>query len=245
MGALQNRFLNQMKNLTHAEKHIFYYCDNNLDKVKDMSLTALAEENCVSTTTIIRMCNKLGVDAFSEFKFIVRGLNQESVLNEDDFKQAIANSVNDTLQHMNLKEVHKLASEIKKAKKVVIVSVGLTKPLGEYFSKLLMQSGKDSIYIYESHMIELLNKMDSKEVLIIFISNSGETETLVKAAERLQYSEYNTAAIVNSPDSLLEKSVKIGICTNMKKASLLGYDITPRATLILMCDILFTIYRDL
>ncbi len=245
MGALQNRFLNEMKNLTHAEKHIFYYCDSNIDKVKNMSLTTLAEENSVSTTTIIRMCNKLGVDAFSEFKFIVRSLSQEKRVKEDDFKKAIANSVNDALHNMNLKDLNKLANEIKNSKKVIVISVGLTKPLGEYFSKLLMQSGKDSIYIYESHMIKLLENRSSTEELIVFISNSGETETLIKAAERLQYSEYNTAAIINSPDSPLEKCVKRGICTNMKKASLLGYDITPRATLILMCDILFSIYRDL
>nr|WP_290447462.1 SIS domain-containing protein [Clostridium gasigenes] len=138
--------------------------------------------------------------------------------------------------------INNLVQLINTSTKIIIISVGLSKPMGEYFSKLLMQSNKGSFYIYESHIIDLIDKSADKNDLIIFISNSGETETLLKVAEKLSYRNFKTAAIVNSPDSTLSKLVQIPINSYSEKSNLSGYDITPRSTLLLIIDIIFGIY---
>ena len=243
---LINRFSDNLHKLSHAEKHIFYYIDSNLEKAKNLSLTAMAEENNVSTTTIVRMCNKLGLSAFSELKYILRNLDKENnTINNEDFIHNLNTSISESLNNLNIDNIKKLSNLIKKSKKTIIVSAGLSKPMGEYLSKLIKQSNKSSFYIYESHIIDLLDKTADKDDLIIFISNSGETKTLVSIAEKLRYRNFNTSAIINNPDSPLSKLVTIPINTYSKKINLLGYDITPRSTLSLIIDIIFGIYTTL
>lgn len=131
---------------------------------------------------------------------------------------------------------------IKESTKIIIVAVGLSKPMGEYFSKLLMQANKSSFYIYESHIIDLLDKSSNHDDLIIFISNSGETHTLTTIAEKLSYRTFKTVAIVNTPDSTLSKLVDVSINTYSEKSNLNGYDVTARSTLLIILDIIFAYY---
>ena len=242
MSALINYFSDKINNLTYAEKHIFYFINSDLEKAKKLSLTKMAEENNVSTTTIVRMCTNLGLTGFSELKYILKNMNNDLTPNIDNYIGMIKNSLNISLDKLSIDNINNLADLIHTAKKVIIVSVGLSKHMGEYFSKILMQTNKSSFYIYESHIIDLLDKSSSHDDLILFISNSGNTSTLTTVAEKLSYRNFKTAAIVNTPDSKLSKFVDISINTFSEKSTLYDYDITPRSTLLIIIDIIFAYY---
>ncbi len=243
MSTLVNKFKDKLKDLTYTEKQIFYYLNNNLEHAKDLTLTEIAEINNVSNTTVIRMCNKLGLSAFSEFKFEMKNLKEH---NNDDLKeQSTYSNIEYTLKSMDNNKLIEIAEMIKKANKVIVVSVGLTKPLGEYFSKMLMQSGKNSNYIYESHMIDLLDKNCDANDLIIFMSNSGYTKTLCDVADKLTCLGLQTVAIINSADTKLENVVNHTISSNCEKILLNGYDLTPRSSLVIVADMLFSIYSTI
>lgn len=242
MSTLTNYFSDKINNLTFAEKHIFYFIESDLEKAKKLSLTKMAEENNVSTTTIIRMCTKLGLSGYSELKYILKNININSTPNINDYIGTIRSSINLSLDKLSIDNINKLVDLIYNAKKVITVAVGLSKPIGEYFSKLLMQANKSSLYIYESHIIDLLDKSASPDDLIIFISNSGNTSTLTSVSEKLSYRNFKTAAIVNTPDSPLSNFVTISINTHSEKSKLNDYDITPRSTLLIILDIVFAYY---
>lgn len=240
------KFSHKLSTLSHAEKHIFYYIDSNIAASKDLSLTALADMNNVSTTTIIRMCSKLGLSGYSELKHILKGLYREEYY-QDKEKQVsnIIANLNQNISNLNTANINKLAKSIKHANKIVIVAVGLSKPIGEYFSKLLMQANKNSFYVYESHMIDLLDQTIQSGDLVIFVSNSGETNTLITSCEKFKYKNFNTAAIINSPNSTLSTLVDIPINTCSQKINISGYDTTPRSTILVVIDILFEAYLSI
>lgn len=242
MSTLTNYFSDKINNLTFAEKHIFYFIESDLEKAKKLSLIKMAEENNVSTTTIIRMCTKLGLSGYSELKYILKNINVNSTPNINNYIGTIKSSINLSLDKLSIDNINKLVDLIYNAKKVITVAVGLSKPMGEYFSKLLMQANKSSLYIYESHIIDLLDKSASPDDLIIFISNSGNTSTLTSVSEKLSYRNFKTAAIVNTPDSPLSKFVTISINTHSEKSTFNDYDITPRSTLLIILDIIFAYY---
>lgn len=242
MSKLTNYFTNELSNLTSAEKYIFYFIDSHVDMAKNLSLTAMANETNVSTTTIIRMCNKLQLSGFSELKYILKHLDDEDKPHIDNYIDSIKSDINLTIDKLSMDNIEQLVHLIDHSKKIIIVSVGLSKPMGEYFSKLLMQAKKSSFYVYESHIIDLLDQSLTTDDLVIFISNSGETQTLVKTAEKLNFKHFHTAAIVNNPTSRLSTLVDISINTYSEKKKLLGYDITPRSTLTLVLDIIFAYY---
>lgn len=242
MSKITTYFTDELSKLTSAEKHIFYYIDSNIEKAKNQSLTSMAEDNNVSTTTIVRMCNKLNLSGFSELKYVLKNLDMSSTPHIDNYIESLKRNVNLSLDNICMANIDSLVKSINEAKKVIIVSVGLSKPMGEYFSKLLMQANKSSFYIYESHIIDLLDKSSTSDDLIIFISNSGETSTITNIAEKLSYRHFKTAAIVNNPDSKLSTLVDVSINTYSEKSNLLGYDITPRSTLTLILDVVFAYY---
>jgi DNA-binding MurR/RpiR family transcriptional regulator len=244
MSKLLNRFENTLSNLSYAEKHVFYYIENNLENAKKQSLTEMADENSVSTATIVRMCHKLGLSGFSELKYILKSIQNQDILTETNYIDNIKNNINLTLSNLNINDLYSLIQFMITSKKIIIVAVGLTKTIGEYFSKLLMQANKNTLYVYESHIIDLLPGMIDHEDLVIFISNSGETKTLLSIGEKLSYRNYKTAAIINVPDSSLSRYVTLTINAHSNKLEYGGYDITPRSSLLLLIDIIFGLFLE-
>jgi RpiR family transcriptional regulator, glv operon transcriptional regulator len=242
MGKVLDQFGSSLAELTPTEKQVLYYIDGNLDEAKKHSLTEIAKVNNVSTTTIVRMSHKLGLEGFSELKYILKTIeNQQSLLDDnpvDRYKEEFVSA----FEAIQTRELEKLSERMVNAKRVIVVGVGLSKMMAEYFSKLLMQTNKQTHYTYESHMIDLLPNMVQPDDLVFFISSSGETKTLIQAAEKLTYQVVDTAAITNSSDSTLGKMVKTNLSMTVDRVKFAGYDITARSTLMLLIDLLFESY---
>lgn len=244
MGKIVERFSSHIKDLTHSERHVLYYAEENLKTAKSLSLTLMAETNNVSTTTIVRMCHKLGLEGFSEFKFILKELDEDSEPDKDQEGTIgrYQNNLNRALSLLQTKDLKEISEELMRAKRVFIVAVGLSKMMGEYFSKLLMQVNKSTSYVYESHIIDLLPNMVERGDLVVFISSSGETSTIVKAAEKLRFKNIYTLAITNGNDSSLSKLVQKCLSADVKRVKYAGYDLTARSTLVALIDLLFEFY---
>ncbi|KMY60653.1 MurR/RpiR family transcriptional regulator [Geobacillus stearothermophilus] len=242
MGKLLDRFSNYIGQLTHAEKHVLYYIDGHVEQAKQLSLTAMAEKNNVSTTTIIRMCHKLGLEGFSELKYILKTIDDQAIPVGENTIERYKADMNQTLDSLERKHVEEISQLIFEANRVLIVAVGLSKMIGEYFSKLLIQVNKPSSYVYESHIIDLLPNMVQPKDMVIFISSSGETKTIVQAAEKLRFKNIETIAITNSADSTLAKLVRKHISAYVQRVQFAGYDLSARSTLVVLIDILFEFF---
>ncbi|MEH7442635.1 MurR/RpiR family transcriptional regulator [Bacillus sp. JJ1122] len=242
MGYIIEHFSHAIPSLTHAEKHVLYYIESNLEKAKQLSLTAMAEENNVSTTTIVRMCHKLGLEGFTELKFFLKGIENEQLPGEKNPLDRYRNDISNTLASIQLEEIEKIANVITHSSRVIIVAVGLSKMMGEYFSKLFMQVNKTTIYVYESHIIDILTNMLELKDMVIFISSSGETKTLTKIAEKVKYKTTQTLAITNAPDSTLANLTEYTISASVQRITFAGYDLTARSTLVMLIDLLFEVY---
>jgi RpiR family transcriptional regulator, glv operon transcriptional regulator len=242
MGKIVDQFGSHLASLTPTEKQVLYYIDQHVDEAKKLSLTEIAKANNVSTTTIVRMSHKLGLEGFSELKYILKTIETQQALMNDNPVERYKREFDSAFETIDLAELEKLSEKMKNAKRIIVVGVGLSKMMAEYFSKLLMQTNKQTLYTYESHMIDLLPNMVQPDDLVFFISSSGETQTITKAAEKLSYQVVDTAAITNSSDSTLGKLVKTNLSMTVEKVKFAGYDITARSTLVLLIDLLFESY---
>lgn len=246
MGKLLDTFSTYLPELTHSEKHVLYYIEDNLEQSKTMPLTKMADANNVSTTTIIRLCHKLGLEGYAELKYHLKDIDATSLPNDDeDPIQRYLQDIPATLKKLQPDSLVSIAISMQKAERIVILSVGLTKTIGEYLSKRLMQMNQSSTYIYESHMIDLISNWIGRDDLVIFISSSGETETLLKAAEKLSHLNIPSVAVTNNPDSPLPALTNENISAPVRKASYEGYDVSARSTLVMLADLIFEYYLKL
>ncbi|MED5075832.1 hypothetical protein P9851_00440 [Geobacillus stearothermophilus] len=110
MGKLLDRFSNYIGQLTHAEKHVLYYIDGHVEQAKQLSLTAMAEKNNVSTTTIIRMCHKLGLEGFSELKYILKTIDDQAIPVGENTIERYKADMNQTLDSLERKHVEEISS---------------------------------------------------------------------------------------------------------------------------------------
>ncbi|MFB5192324.1 MurR/RpiR family transcriptional regulator [Alicyclobacillus fastidiosus] len=245
MGKVIERFAQSVSSLSDAEKHVLYYIEAHFDEAKKQSLTAMADSINVSTTTIIRMCQKLGLSGFSELKFVLKSLEQHDPSRDEDIITRYRSHVANAFETLRSDEISRICELMIQADRVIIVSVGLSKMIGEYFSKLLMQVDKQTLYVYESHTIDLALNMLRENDLVVFISSSGETQTILQAAEKAKYHHHNSVGITSAIDCTLAGLVSHRLSTHVQRYHWAGYDLTARSTLMMLVDILFESFLKL
>ncbi|TLG76686.1 MurR/RpiR family transcriptional regulator [Culicoidibacter larvae] len=157
MSNILQPFIQYLPQLSESEKHVLYYLENlPSESYKSLSLTKLAEATNVSTTTVIRMCQKLNLSGFSELKFHLTHITPAA--DQQVITESILDSVHYLTAETAIAQYNQAAKMIQAAKRIFVIGVGLSKVNAEYFSKLLMQVGKESSYIYESHIAGLIAK---------------------------------------------------------------------------------------
>jgi RpiR family glv operon transcriptional regulator len=242
MGQVLARFGAKLNDLSDSEKHVLYYIDNHFELAKKHNLIQMAQAVNVSTTTVIRACKKLGLNGFAELSYVLRSLDINNVLDEENMVTKYIYHLHELLDSIDHKQLERMAQAMLQAKMVVVVSVGLTKGLGEYIGKRLIQIHKQTMYVYESHIIDLLPNLLHDNDVVLFISMSGETQTLVKAAQKLRFTGAHLFSVTNAGGSTLSQLTHFDISTRVPTSSYSGYDITPRSPLVLLLDILIETY---
>lgn len=240
--SLYKLFAHQLEDLSSSEKQVFFYINNHISEIQHMTLVNLAETNNVSTTTIIRMCHKLGLKGFSELKYLISSpKNNNEVKKADQLISAFSHIVQDGISKLDEAKIIKLVDQIIYAPKVYIACLGMTKNIGEYFSKILVTEKKNTIFTYDSFIIDILPQIVDKDDLIIIISESGKTSNILELAEHLKYNLSHTVAIVNSPNAPLAQYVDTTIYTSHEEfdSELFHYRHSP---ILFVIDLILNIY---
>ena len=60
--------MRQVKDLSPSERHIVEFIFENLQDVSNMGIVELGERTFTSTTTVKRLCRKLGIESYTDFR---------------------------------------------------------------------------------------------------------------------------------------------------------------------------------
>ncbi|MGM0512227.1 RpiR family transcriptional regulator [Serratia fonticola] len=182
--------------LSAKERGVADYIIANKQSLKNMSIQTLAKANDVSTTTILRLCHKLGYQGFSDLKIDLitasGSSKQDNVLQEDinldDSIETVngkihlieKSSIDETHVMMNSEQLAKANELIRNSNKVVIYGAGSSGLVGKELEYQLIKIKKDvSCHLDYSIQFSIVNTLDKHDLLII-ISHSGENQDGVK-----------------------------------------------------------------
>ncbi|HHQ6597099.1 TPA: MurR/RpiR family transcriptional regulator [Serratia fonticola] len=182
--------------LSAKERGVAEYIIANKQSLKNMSIQTLAKANDVSTTTILRLCHKLGYQGFSDLKIDLitasGSSKQDNVLQEDinldDSIETVngkihlieKSSIDETHAMMNSEQLAKANELIRTSNKVVIYGAGSSGLVGKELEYQLIKIKKDvSCHLDYSIQFSIVNTLDKHDLLII-ISHSGENQDGVK-----------------------------------------------------------------
>lgn len=182
--------------LSSKERGVSDYIIANKQSLKNMSIQTLAKTNNVSTTTILRLCHKLGYQGFSDLKIDLitssGSKKQDNVLQEDinldDSIETVndkihlieKSSIDETHAMMNTEQLIKANELIRNGNKVVIYGAGSSGLVGKELEYQLIKIKKDvSCHLDYSIQFSIVNTLDKNDLLIV-ISHSGENQDGVK-----------------------------------------------------------------
>ncbi|MFH5812125.1 MurR/RpiR family transcriptional regulator [Companilactobacillus sp. FL22-1] len=168
--------LKNTKNLTNSEKEVLEFLLNNNNEVLNLGVRGVAKANFTSTSTVMRLAQKLGYSGFIEMhykiaEYLIKNDNSDEIISD------IGDKIIDT-PHELLEEFAQMIHSQEK-NFIYIYATGFSTIVAEYIykkllilgKKCLISSGADSIGVFENN----LNNID----FLVVISKSGETQQVI------------------------------------------------------------------
>lgn len=200
----------QFNKFTKKEKKIAQYILEFKTKVKDMSITELAEKTGASTATITRFSKKVGAKNFVELKMKINASNNlNNNKKVDDVFVKTTNYYKEVLENsqklVNKSKIIKLVNEIKAAEKIYIYGIGSSGLTADEMKLRLLRMGFNVSSITDSHLMKINSAIISKKDLVIAISISGQTKEIVESLKIAQSNGANTLLITSFENTEAKK----------------------------------------
>ncbi|GMC03032.1 RpiR family transcriptional regulator [Enterococcus thailandicus] len=191
--------------LNDSEAAVLRFMDKNRETLKNLGIRDVAKETYVSTATIVNMAKKIGYSGYSELVFAY-GNKQSS----NNFSSTFSSADRDTF-------VHLLSAY--REKRIMILGSGFSQNIANHFSETFNLYGFRATA--NSHL-EFLRENVEKDVLIIIISNAGDTFRLTELAEMAKNHRIDVIAFVGEKNSRIGQLATLTISTETYTAQVLS-----------------------
>ena len=251
--------MRQIKDLSPSERHIVDYIFSNIQEVSNMGIVELGDKTFTSTTTVKRLCHKLGIESYTDFRLalcseiagymrlnILEGA--QSPVDRYDTVFDIINKVSD----QNAKSIldtgslnppsvlSEIISLMGSAKQIDFYGVGPSNVVAVDAQIKCMRLGIPST-AYADRVSMIINARNSSEGSLAFlISYTGETDDIIEVANQLEVNHVTTVSLTSLGDSRLCEACKYRLYVQSSESwDRLG-GMSSRISTLNMIDILFT-----
>lgn len=212
--------IEQLKNTTHftpVEQSVCHYILDNLDQISELSISQLSQLSYSSNATIIRLCRKLGLKGYSDFKIALvkeleRGRKEKSDVNMDfpfikkESTQEIVNHIavlsNETIytcyESISSIQLEKAARLILKASHLFVYAAGDSLISATSFVNRLVKLKKHAFIANQYGEIAAMSDTVTQQDLVLFVSYSGSALPNKKIMQQLRRSGCKTLFITSN-----------------------------------------------
>jgi DNA-binding MurR/RpiR family transcriptional regulator len=196
-GSLRDRLLAHINHLSKQQRLIAVYLLDNLQEVPFLSVPQLAKRSGASEATVIRLCQSIGFDGFSDMKMEVvedlreelhapspSGLEKRSELPTRDVLEAVAelehHNIATTLKSIDRGVFRRVASTLSEADHIFTFGLGISAHLAELSAYLFTEHGLRA-HSFSTHYTsprEQLVSMREGDVLVAFSFPPYSRQTL-------------------------------------------------------------------
>ncbi len=253
--------MRQIKDLSPSERHIVEYIFNNLHEMANIGIVELSQKTYTSTSTVKRLCKKLGVDSYIDFRLQLSmelsNYMKSSILTRAKEPVGRFDSVGDIIKkvsNQNAKSIidssgindeekfSKVVDLMAKAKRFDFYGIGPSNVVAEDAEIKCLRIGVPSS-AYSNHIEMMINAKSSEpDRLAFLISYTGETEDIINIAQELNMRNVPTVCITSMPDNSLSKICTVALFVDASESwNRLG-GMSSRISTLNAIDILFTAF---
>lgn len=190
-------YLRDKYQLSTIEQNILKYLYDNINNLKKIGIRKVAKDNFTSTTIIYKLCKKLGFEGYSDMIYNIS--YSSSSENFDSSVDIFTNASNQLT--LNLNDFSKILNQ-SKGKLIMLLGVGYSQMIANYISERFVINGFKCIA--NTHL-QLLSTSHKDEVLLIAISNSGESSSILDVVQTAKSNEIEVISFVGNEHSTLAK----------------------------------------
>lgn len=219
-----------------TEIQIYKFIVSNLGKVPYMTIRELANDLHMSTSTILRFCEKAGCEGYNEFKQKIKtDLKAAEIrppMSDLTELQHYFTGVNTSAFETKISEA---SAVVKNCEMVIFVGIGSSGSLAKYGARFFSNLGKFSICLEDNHY-PVFEKLSSNCVILV-LSESGEGEDLIDMIAAFQQKGYYIMSITNRPDSTLARLSDWNISYNLNQIRVNGgFNATTQVPVLFMLE---------
>lgn len=205
----------QISKLNELETLVFDFIIKSPEEVQQMTIRDLASQVHVSTSTIVRLCTKLGFEGWSDLKFYLKNQLKEKTPEEQHYDNML--EFNMFLRRMNTDnyqaKLNNAAQMIAKADYTVFLGLGTSGSLSEYATKYFVNTGLRSFVISDPFQAVQVQGMGN--VVAVIMSVSGETEQVVNKELEFKAGGAKIISITNHEDCTVAKLADYQLSYNL------------------------------
>lgn len=250
----------EVKDLSPSERHVVDYILDHYHDACNMGIVELGEKTFTSTTTVKRLCRKLGVESYTDFRVMLsaaqdnymrredlRGGDQEPVSRCDTVAEVLekvskqnAASILDTCSILDPAVFEKVVELMARAKRIDFYGVGPSHMVAEDAQIKCMRLKIPSA-AFSDRVSMLTNAQAHTEGALAFlISYTGETDDIVELSRVLRKHRVPTVAITSSGGNTLSKNCQYNLYVDASESwDRLG-GMSSRISTLNVIDALFT-----
>lgn len=173
-------------NLNSNDKKIIKQILSSQNDFKNFSSAQIAKACHISRATLLRLCRKIGLNSFSDLKYL---LKEEPPFPTDSINDFHDICENYHLLIYDLKKIHftPICERIFRAETIYIYGTGNEqKNLAQEFKKIFLSVGKCVIDLFDYGEIDFMKSTFQDSDLFIIISLSGETKAGIEIIKNIQ-----------------------------------------------------------
>ena len=194
----------ELQKYNETDIRIYKYIVSNFEKIQYMTIRELAEKLQVSTSTILRFCNKNEFTGYGEFK---EALKKELLLQKSTPPSEDLQELSDFFERTNSNAFEEKLSAavqmLRNSDMIIFIGMGSSGTLAKYGARYFSNLGHFAVGLEDAlYPIEFLQW---KNTAVLAISESGETSRLMEAIHQFKQKNCKILSITNSSLSTLAK----------------------------------------
>ncbi len=249
--------MKQIKDLSPSERQIVNFILKDPQKASAMGIVELAEETFTSSSTVMRVTKKLGMDSFTDFRLqLAKGVNdidttalfkyQDPIDVEDSMSDILdkvtSNNVRAVLEvkkHNQIATFEKVVDMMTNAKQIDFYGSGVSNLIcHDAMVKALRMGVPSTCYSFYSEMAmhALMCPVDN---LAIILSYTGQTEDTLRVAQYLKERGVLSISITSHTDNALLELCNINLYVDSYESAFRIGGMSSRLSSQHLLDVLF------
>lgn len=185
---LMNLVRENYSKLNNNDLRIYSYIIQNKSEANELNINQMADELGLSTSSIMTFTKKLGLDGYSELKYLIKWSEEDKNSTFDDNEiEYTKNDINLTMTMMSSLNLDDLFRKINEARDIFVIGNGYTQlNVAEELKRNFLNVGKILDILDQDSDYERYKGLIKEGDVLFVISFSGENEKLIDFIKSLK-----------------------------------------------------------